>query len=475
MNKPSLHLAQRQELSMTTELREAIELLQLSSLELTNLIATELADNPLLERESTDDDWGTADDGSKEGDWDDTYAAVSDAGLDGPLGTASHGSPAGNDETGWEATAHSAQTLHQHLLAQLHHATGSTLLHKAGAYLIDALDDAGYLRTTMAEAAAALNLPESVVDDARALLQTLDPIGVAARDLAECLRLQLHKADNLTPAAEACLMHLDKVAARDLAFLAKAGRCSMQDVAESIMDIRACNPRPASAFKPPHGAPPTAHAVPDVIVQPDGHGGFTVELNGHAFPRLLIHPPMKIEAKGPKVSAQLQQAKQYQTERHGRAKWLVGALEQRATSILKIAKAIVSAQTQFLEAGAEFMTPLTLREIAERVGVHESTVSRVTTGKYMQTPCGVMEFKTFFASGVASTGGQVAVASRSVQAIIQRLVNAENPSKPLSDQALVQMLQAEGVEVARRTIAKYRGILNIPGTAERKVRATTRA
>lgn len=464
MAGPTLHLAQKQDLALTADLREAIELLTLSSLDVQQLINQELADNPCLDMAQGEEyDSSTA--SESEGDWDDTLNAVADAGLDGPIGLTAGGMADADAPPAWDAAAPRAPSLEEHLVQQLHCATTNATLRRVGHFIIQNLDDIGYWRGNIPETAAHLGVPDDMVDDARALIQTFDPVGIGAVDLADCLRLQLHATDNLTPVAEVCLQHLDKLATRDLAGLAKLAHTSMAEIAATIGDIQQCNPRPAGDFA-------TARidaVVPDVIVTRTADGTWHADLNGRAFPSLLANPPPKLEgalAKSPRA----QQAKHYMSERFGRAKWLIGALEQRAQNILKIARAVVVAQTQFLEAGAEFMVPLTLRDIAAIVGVHESTVSRVTTGKYMQTPRGVFEFKHFFASGVGSTGGNVDIASRSVQAMISRFVKAEDPKKPLSDQALVAMLQGEGVTVARRTIAKYRGILHIPGTAERRVR-----
>lgn len=452
---------------MTAELREAIALLQMSALDIQQIVSQELSDNPCLEQEGSelpDGDWmDVAADGAQEGDWDTSLDSVSDAGLDGPVGLGGGGSFDDDGQAGWEATAHKAATLQDHLTAQFDQIVESPKLRLVGHYLIDALDEAGYLRVDLAEAAAKLGVKAEAVDDARAILQSLEPLGVGARDLAECLRLQLHAADNLTTAAEICLNHLDKVAGAQFEALAKLARCGVEDIRDALLDIRSCNPKPGLSY----GWAQVDTVVPDVIVEPDGAGGWTVELNGLAFPKVLANAPQRVPAGGGKAG---EQARSYMQERFGRAKWLVMALEQRARTIVKVARAIVAAQGGFFEAGAEFMVPLTLRQIAEQVGVHESTVSRVTTGKYMQTPRGVFEFKSFFASGVASTGGSVAVASSSVQAMIQRFVKEEDPKKPLSDEKLVTLLKGEGVDVARRTVAKYRGILNIPGTAERKVR-----
>lgn len=449
---------------MTTELREAIELLQLSALDVHDLVNRELADNPCLEQESSGDDWiETSSASPDEGDWDSTLDHMSDMGADGPVAMSGGGGGANEDDSrGWESTASKAATLQDHLLQQYDHIVHEPRLRVVGHYLIDALDESGYLRIDLAEAATRLGVKAEAVDDARAIVQSLEPVGVGARDLAECLRLQLHFADNLTAAAEACLNHLDKVAASDLAGLAKLARCEVADVRDALMDIRTCNPKPGLSF----GWARVETVVPDVLVERADDGSWSVELNGLAFPKLLANAPQRVGGTG-KAG---EQARHYLQERFGRAKWLVNALEQRARTIVKVAREIVSSQQGFFEAGAEFMVPLTLKQVAEKVGVHESTVSRVTTGKYMQTPRGVFEFKSFFASGVGSTGGTVAVASTSVQAMIQRFVKEEDPKKPLSDEKLVTLLKKEGVEVARRTVAKYRGILNIPGTAERKVR-----
>jgi RNA polymerase sigma-54 factor len=423
-----------------------------------------MADNPCLENDgsSSDDSYESDSGDHKEGDWDDTLDAVSDAGADGPIGTGTNQGGFDGEAPAWEATATREKSLQEHLTEQFDQAVTDGKLRLVGRYLIDSLDEAGYLRLDLAEVAERLKVTPDTVDDARAILQGLEPIGVGARDLAECLRLQLHFADNLTPAAEACLAHLDKVAAGEFAWLAKKAGSDEQAVRDALADIRLCNPKPGLGF----GSGRIESVVPDVIVEAKEGGGWSVELNGLAFPKVLASAPSRINGGG----TQGERARHYLQERYGRAKWLVMALEQRARSIVKVARAIVAAQAGFFEAGAEFMVPLTLRQIAEQVGVHESTVSRVTTGKYMQTPRGVFEFKAFFASGVQSSGGNVQVASSSVQAMIARLVKAENPAKPLSDEAIVKLLKGEGVEVARRTVAKYRGILGIPGTSERRVR-----
>lgn len=504
-NGMGLQLQQRTDLALTAELRQAIAMLALSATEVQDLVAQEVGDNPCLEFEDhadatprelvaaeqplggeskEADGWQTGtEDGS--GQW-----AVRDEGAGGVLGgdftTGSGGGGNGQDEDsdGWLNRVANEETLQAHLLRQFEAivpkgTAEGVRLRVAGYFLIEALDDAGYLRVTVAEVAAQLRLSEDVVDDARAILQTMDPPGIGARDLAECLRLQLHARGQMEVVMEVCLAHLDKVGARDWAGLARLAGTDPEEIRLAVAEIVQCNPKPASAWTAEFGGPLRVESVvPDVLVaeatgdDPGEAGalsGWRVALNGAAFPKLMALHPRDMVGQGGAGRAQ-QAAQKYIAERHARAKWLIGALEQRASTTLAVAKAALSRQRPFLEAGAEFLQPLTLREVAGAVGVHESTVSRVVSGKFMQTPWGVLPMKMLFASGVASSGGHVGVAAHSVQAMIKRFVAAENPQRPLSDEQLVLALKAEGVDVARRTVAKYRGVLNIPGTAERRVR-----
>lgn len=464
---------------MTTELRAAIELLQLSGAELLDMVAREVGENPCLEYEASEDAAREASDGTLgrgEGDWGmggESWEIRDEGWAGGAQGTGHRGT--GEEEgEGWEARASEEMGLREFVWRQFAQVVGHDVkLRMAGKFLIDALEDDGYLRVDLAEVAARLRLDEEVVDDARAVIQTLEPAGVGARDLGECLRLQLHARGQLCAAGEVCVKRLDLVAAGDWEGLAKQATgeslqgagWEAEDFRLAALELKKCNPRPGFGF----GTAKVEAVVPDVIVSPEEVGGvkgWKVELNGAAFPKLMAVPLGNFGGRG--VAAK--EAQKYAAERMGRAKWLVGALEQRAKTTLLVAKAIVSAQRQFLDAGKEFMVPLTLKQVAEVVGVHESTVSRVAAGKYMHTPWGTVAFKAFFASGVASTGGTVGVAASSVQALIAKMVKAEDVKKPLSDEQIVKLLAGEGVQVARRTVAKYRGILRIPGTAERRVR-----
>ena len=472
---PSLHLQQKAELTMTAELQQAIAMLALSAAEVADYVAQEVADNPCLEYEDTADTptSPTPTTDTQTPDWEDNWDtwAMREEGAAGPageaftMGTATHGTT--EHDTDWLATQSQEATLQEYLIRQFEEITTEPKLRLAANFLIDGLDEAGYLRLDLAAVATQLRLPPDTIDDARAILQTLEPSGIGARDLAECLRLQLHARGQLETVCEVCVQHLDLVATRDYTKLAKLARqagamgTELEDVQLAIAELQRCNPKPATAL----GLNFTRieAVTPDVLVS-KGPQGWEVALNGAAFPRLLSVLPSV--GHGHSASA----AKKYVTERFGRAKWLMGALEQRARSTLAVAKAIVAAQPTFFEAGADFLVPLTLRTVAEQVGLHESTVSRVVSGKYLQTPYGVVPMRQFFASGVASAGGTVGVAAGSVQSMIHKFVKAEDPRKPLSDEAIVNKLKAEGVVLARRTVAKYRGVLNIPGTAERRVR-----
>lgn len=485
-------MQQKQTVSMTAGLLESIEMLQLSGLELNDLVAQELLENPCLDYEDKADGRGEGEvqdgrDGADMVEWDMAWDqwAVRDEGADGPAGEmyGSGAAYAGEDEAGarFENRATRDESLQDVLVRQFDEIVDDPRLRFVGRFLIDAVDEAGYLRVDMAEVAARLRVSEDMVDDARAILQTLEPAGVGARDLAECLRLQLHARGQMDDVMEVCLAHLDRVAAKDFAGLVKLVNkarlevepaqlpCEPEDVVLAIQELQTCNPKPAAGY----GSRTVDSVVPDVVVRKaddaermDGGPAWRVELNGAAFPRLLAFPP-----QGTAHSAQGQaEEKAFLKERFTRAKWLVNALEQRAKTTLSVARAVVGRQTLFFDAGVEFLQPLTLREVAEGLGIHESTVSRTVSGKFMQTPWGVVGLKTFFASGVGSVGGQVAVASTSVQAMIAKMVKAEDPKKPLSDEQIVTRLKDEGVMLARRTVAKYRGVLGIPGTSERRVR-----
>ena len=328
---------------------------------------------------------------------------------------------------------------------------------------MDALNDDGYLTETTAEIARNLSvdLPVAVedVEQVLAFLQTLDPAGIGARTLAECIALQLAQLERSTPGRELALRiareHLQDVADRHLAELRQ--RLGVDDDAlhDALALIRGCNPRPGSGFE---SAPPE-YIVPDVFVRRSAQG-WIVEINPASVPRLRVNQGYAGLVTRSQDYAVLRSQLQ-------EARWLIRSLEIRGETLLKVARTIVQRQAEFLEKGEEAMQPMILRDVAEAVGLHESTVSRVTAGKYMHTPRGIFEFRFFFSSHVSGTGGED-VSSVAIRARIRKLIAEEQPGKPLSDAQLAEILSREGVKVARRTVAKYREALGLATSSERR-------
>ena len=467
-----------QKLVMTPQLQLAIKLLQMSTLDLQDFVSTELTDNPFLQAEdnSTEEDRDASKDVSAD---DDTFSDLSsenmsdDNGLDMNWenmydnGTSSAGG-AYVDEDGeslWEKTATAEKTLKEHLQDQLSMSEINPTTVFLGNYLIDFIDDSGYFRGDLVATADKFHVELAVVEDALELIQTFDPCGVGARDLAECLCLQLEiesglKGQELESAMKVA-SNLELLARRDFKKLAKISDCSLEDVLNYCEKIKTLTPKPGLQY----GSDVSDAVIPDVMVIKK-EDKWCAELNVDAMPKVLLNKNYQTMFEGSKGDD-----KSYMNERVGRAQWLIKSLEQRARTIYKTANAIIEAQRDFFDYGAESLQPLTLKQIAEKVEVHESTISRVTNGKFMQTPLGVFEMKYFFSSAIGTTGGNMAVASESVRQMIKRLVNEEDAARPLSDEKLVTILKQEGVDVARRTVAKYRESLNIPSSSKRKIRA----
>lgn len=486
-----LELRQSQSLVMTPQLQQAIKLLQLSNVELTTYVEAELAGNPLLERAESGDgttperaapdqrettpnperDLASQLTGERlpseqaaplDADYDNVYdnAAVDDWTSDATNPWPVHGCGERDGDHALEQRFSETKTLRQHLLDQLPLEIEAPVERVIGAYLIDALDETGYLRSDLAELAERLGCPSARIEAVLRRLQTFDPPGVFARDLKECLALQLADRDRLDPAMAALLDNLEQLAARDRAALLKLTGVDDEDLTEMIAEIRALDPKPGLAFD----QRPVEPITPDILLRLLPNGIWAVELNSDTLPRVLVNERYSAEISG-RLRGKAE--REYVSERLQSANWLVKALHQRATTILKVSSEIVRQQDGFLRRGIQHMRPLTLREIAEAIGMHESTVSRVTSNKHIATPRGIFELKYFFTAAIAGDDGQFHSAE-SVRHRIRALIDGEAPKKILSDDQLVSLLRGDGIDIARRTVAKYREAMRIPSSVQRR-------
>lgn len=448
---------------MTPQLQQAIRLLQLPILDLNAEIQEALEENIMLEVEDLPDVPRTTSDSTAEVEtikadenWQ-TRAAerIQDDGWNG------EGRPIS------EYADQSGQTLREHLLWQLEmeHFTAREAV--IGEALVDSINDDGYLIADTAEIVQILDeqppVTEEEVAQALAKVQRLDPVGVGARSLSECIVLQISQLDSDTPGLQLAINiaedHLDLVASRDYGELRRGLGTSEENLHEALALVRGCHPKPGQAVSPAS----TEYVIPDVFVRKID-GRWQVEVSATGLPRLSVNQQYARLLRGSSEHAVLKTQLQ-------EARWLIRSLEIRNETLLKVATSIVSRQTDFLEMGDEAMKPMVLRDIAEEIGMHESTISRVTTNKYMHTPRGVFEFKYFFSSHLSSASGEDQ-SSTSVRAKIRKLIGAENPAKPLSDSKITNLLKDDGISVARRTVAKYREAMNILSSSDRRNRET---
>ena len=362
---------------------------------------------------------------------------------------------------GFEQTAARPRTLREHVIEQI----GTDLTEQGdqliALHLLDLLDETGYLGGALDGVALLLGCDLVWVEAVLSRLQQFDPAGIFARDLPECLALQLRDRDRLDPAMQALLDNLPLLAARNIAALTRVCRVDAEDVAEMIAEIKSLDPRPGLAFDPPLAQ----LVVPDILMRAQPDGGWIVELNAETLPRVLVNN--KYHAQVSRM-ARSKSEKDYLTDRLQAANWLVKSLHQRATTILKVAAEIVRQQEAFFRRGVQSLRPLILRDIAEAIGMHESTVSRVTSNKYMATPRGVYELKYFFTSAIPASSGGEAHSAEAVRYQIRALIDSEPAAATLSDERIVELLQRDGVDIARRTVAKYREAMRIPSSVQRR-------
>lgn len=464
-SRPSqnLDLRQSQNLVMTPQLQQAINMLQLSNIELSQLVETELERNPLLEKEEKSDDIEEADYKASEAkdEVQEQFESVFDAGTEriGSGGSMKFDS----GDYNFEDNLVGDKTLRTHLNEQLVLAFKDPRDVMIGSMLIDGLDESGYLRATPEELAKTLNCSEDRVDRLLQNMKLFDPAGVFASGLEECLALQLKDLGKFTEKMEIMLENLHFLAQHDFQSLAQECGVPMEELKSMLTELKSLNPKPAGLFENPI----VQTAIPDVLMKrrPSTQGGgWRIELNHATLPKVLLN---QTYVKDIKKSAKTKQDKEYVNEKIQSANFLIRAMDQRAHTILKTAAAIVEHQSAFFDYGIEFLKPLTLKEIADEIDMHESTISRVTTGKYIATPRGLLELKFFFSTALQNEQG-VAHSAESIKARIKSLTDNEDPKKILSDDKLVQILKEEGIDVARRTVAKYRDVLRIGSSVERR-------
>jgi RNA polymerase sigma-54 factor len=493
MLSAKLQMRQSQTLVMTPQLLQSIRLLQFSHLELQSFIDGEMEKNPLLVSEASSEaagaqesapsdsaaaeDFGSETSLSGERDdstaYDDGFADVEPAAeVPGiapsedraPLQPTGYDGPSGNGlgASVVESLAEGRPSLYAHALGEIAEAIGDPLERKIADSLVEHLDEAGYLRCDIGATAAALGIaPERLAAIVDRLQREAEPAGLFALDLADCLAIQLRRKDRLDPVMQQVLAHLDLLARRDFQALRRITGEDQNGLMDILAEIRRLDPKPGQYFE----ASPVDVVVPDVVVEEASDGSWRIELNPDALPKVLVQSDYVGRVAGGRLD---KEGQSFLADCHASANWLVRSLDQRARTILKVASEIVRRQDGFLTEGITGLKPLTLMSVAEAVGMHESTISRVTANKYMATPRGTFELKFFFTVAIASSSGGDAHSAESVKHRIKTMVGAEGPGSVLSDDDIAERLKREGVDLARRTVAKYREGLGIPSSIQRR-------
>ena len=477
---PRLDLRQSQSLVMTPQLQQAIKLLALSNLELDAYLAEALEGNPLLDTASPDSEGGVggedplgdapvaeaasleadqalSPDGGSQNDLDIDLAADSfhhDSASDN-IGLSGAGT---GEDIDFDSFAEQERSLHDHLLAQVGERLDGIEAIVAG-QLVALIDEAGYLRADLGELAAQLGVPLALVEAVLGVIHGFDPAGVGARDLAECIAIQAREADRYDPAMATMIAHLDLVAKGAFPQLKRICGVDDEDLADMIRELRGYDPKPGLKF----GGAPTQAIVPDLYIRRTAEG-WAVEVNSATLPRLLVNRRYYNEL----AAGAAAKSKAWLSEQLAGANWLGRALDQRQRTIVKVASEIVKQQEGFFLHGVAQMRPLTLRQVAEAIGMHESTVSRVTSNKYLSCPRGLFELKYFFSSGISATEGDGAVSAEAVKSRIKALIEAEDAKAILSDETIAQKLSAEGHDIARRTVVKYRESMGYGSSVQRR-------
>jgi len=453
----SLNLEQSQKLIMTPELRQAIIILQLSTLELNSYIQQELQENPLLEIwEEGEAAAGelAEDNDSQDIDWQEYFADGSDLGyIKVPLAERSDWNP--------ESYLTGQITLREHLLLQLKIAALTKRQQKIGTYLIGNLDANGYLRITLKEAASYLKETQAAVWQVLQLIQQFDPPGVGARNLVECLLLQMDQRGDAPPGTEKVIRNfLTDVAEGRMSHIARSLDLDLPDIQAVVDYIRSLDPKPGRSFS---DGQDNRYIVPDIVIERVGRE-YVVLVNDTIMPRLGINPTYQVLMR--QGGACDKETRRFIESKLNSAAWLIRSVEQRRLTIYRVVSCLVKEQREFLDKGIKYLKPLTMRQVAEALGIHESTVSRATANKYVQTPRGVFEIKFFFASGIENKTG--AMAAEYIKKIIAAAIDKEDTTRPLTDNQIQKLLQRQNISISRRTVAKYRDGMGIPAARKRK-------
>ena len=503
---PRLDLRQSQSLVMTPQLQQAIKLLALSNLELETVVAEAVADNPLLETgeaaaspvepndpvhpelvegrrthlesspvdqligegRASDDRPLDIDAGAIDSDRDTGDGAELASTFELERGGDERGGGGGAGEIGGlslDERGGAPETLAEHLHAQLGPAARDPRQAAIARWLIDQLDEAGYLETPLREIAEMLGAPLAEIEDALRVVQSLDPTGVGARSLSECLALQAIEADRHDPCMKRLIENLDLVAKGAFAQLKRMCGVDDEDFADMLAELRSYDPRPGLRF----GSTVSESVTPDILIRARSDGGWDIALNQATLPRLVVNRSYYVELKR---SCSDKESRGWLGDKLADANWLMKALDQRQKTILKVAAELVKQQDGFFRRGVAELKPLTLRTVAEAIEMHESTVSRVTSNKYLNCDRGTYELKYFFTSGVASADGEGSVSAETVKAQIRALIEAEDPAAILSDDTLVELLRGKGFDLARRTVAKYREAIGLGSSVQRRRQKT---
>ena len=445
-----LTIEQTQKLSMTPELIQAIQILQFNNQELTDYVQNELLENPVLEAEKTYDAQEV-----------DIREKIREADYEEESFRQWEYAPDDDDDYTYEQYVSEEDTLTDYLFMQLQFSNLKDTRAAVGRYIIEAVDDNGYLTVSVQEISQAMRVSVELVEETLNFIQTFDPAGVAARNLRECLIIQLASKGLLTDEIEYIIEHmLGDLADNKISYIAKTLGLKNQEVQQIADLIRTLEPKPGRMFS---SGETVRYVVPDIFVE-KVNGEYVVTNNDTSMPKLMVSSYYnKLSAEANKD----EELNKYLNDRFNAAVWLIKSIEQRKQTIYNVASAVVRYQQEFFDNGEKYLKTLTLKQIADEVGVHESTVSRSINGKYMQSPRGVFELKYFFSSGV-SGGDGTGVSSNSVKSIIKEIISGEDPRKPYSDQDMVELLKERNIDISRRTVAKYREGMNILSSSKRR-------